>query len=80
VARLRGRCLSRALAQLPEREREIVRARHLAEDEDALTLEVLGQRLGVSKERVRQLEARAMDKLAALVRACAGGDGRAVLA
>jgi len=80
VARLRGRCLSRALAQLPEREREIVRARHLAEDEDALTLEVLGRRLGVSKERVRQLEARAMDKLAALVRACAGGDGRAVLA
>lgn len=50
-----------ALGVLNDRELRIVRARRLAEDAD--TLEALGERLGISKERVRQIENRALDKL-----------------
>lgn len=52
-----------ALATLPEREALIVRERLLADD--PITLEALGQRLGISKERVRQLEDRARARLRA---------------
>jgi RNA polymerase sigma-32 factor len=55
------------LAVLNERELRIVRERRLR-DEGA-TLESLGATLGISKERVRQIENRALDKLrAALLR------------
>lgn len=50
-----------ALLALSDRERRIVEARMLAED--PLTLETLGTEMGVSKERVRQLEVRARKKL-----------------
>ena len=50
-----------ALASLPKREARIIRARLL--QDDTLTLEALGEELGVSKERVRQLEKRALGKL-----------------
>ncbi|MFC4349965.1 RNA polymerase factor sigma-32 [Fodinicurvata halophila] len=63
----RSRWLSEALECLDQRERAIIEARRLAEDEDVVTLETLGQRLGVSKERVRQLENRALGKLRAAV-------------
>ena len=53
--------LREALGVLTEREMKIVRERRLAED--AATLEALGSRLGISKERVRQIENRAMEKL-----------------
>ena len=53
--------LNEALTALSERERRILRARRLAEE--AATLEALGDRLGISKERVRQIESRAMEKL-----------------
>lgn len=59
----RRAALRAALATLPQRERRIVERRRLAEEPD--TLETLGAELGVSKERVRQLEARALDKLRA---------------
>jgi RNA polymerase sigma-32 factor len=39
----------------------IVRERRLAEE--TVTLEMLGDRLGISKERVRQIENRALNKL-----------------
>ena len=55
--------LNEALTALSERERRIVRERRLAEE--AATLEALGDRLGISKERVRQIESRAMEKLRA---------------
>jgi len=50
--------LDQAIAQLPLREQEIIRRRHLADK--AETLEVVGKDLGVSRERVRQLESRAL--------------------
>jgi len=53
--------LNEALTALSERERRILRERRLADE--AATLEALGDRLGISKERVRQIESRAMEKL-----------------
>lgn len=53
--------LREALAVLSERELRIVRERRLAEN--SATLEALGGRLGISKERVRQIENRAIEKL-----------------
>lgn len=59
----RAAWLSEALTALSDREREIVAERRLADE--AATLEALGDRLGISKERVRQIESRAMEKLRA---------------
>jgi len=53
--------LRTALATLPERERRIVEERHLSDD--APLLREIGRRFGVSKERVRQLEKRALERL-----------------
>ncbi len=50
-----------ALGLLSERELRIVRERRLREE--AATLESLGTELGISKERVRQIETRALEKL-----------------
>jgi RNA polymerase sigma-32 factor len=59
--RRRVNWLRDALNVLSERELRIVRERRLAED--SATLEALGSRLGISKERVRQIENRAIEKL-----------------
>lgn len=56
--------LTRALAVLNEREREIFVARHLRDADETMTLEALSVGFGVSRERVRQLEARAYQKVA----------------
>lgn len=53
--------LREALGVLNERELKIVEQRRLTENGE--TLEALGARLGISKERVRQIEARALEKL-----------------
>lgn len=57
----RSRWLAEALRELSPREQTIINKRRLT-DEGA-TLEELGRELGVSKERVRQLESRALNKL-----------------
>lgn len=53
--------LTAAMAKLNARELKIIRERRLVDE--AATLEVLGKTLGISKERVRQIEGRAMEKL-----------------
>ncbi|CDX25086.1 RNA polymerase sigma-32 factor [Mesorhizobium sp. ORS 3324] len=59
--------LKSALRALNARELRIIEERRLSDD--GATLESLGEALGISKERVRQIEARAMEKLrAALVK------------
>jgi RNA polymerase sigma-32 factor len=52
-----------AVEELDDRERYIVENRLMADPEDELSLAELGRRLGVSRERARQLEARAKKKL-----------------
>jgi len=52
-----------AIEELDDRERYIVENRLMADPEDELSLAELGRRLGVSRERARQLEARAKKKL-----------------
>lgn len=60
-AQARSKWLNEALRKLSEREQQIIRERHMSYE--TVTLEDLGKKLGVSKERVRQLESRAMEKL-----------------
>jgi len=50
-----------ALRELSDRERLIIQERKL--EDEAVTLEALGERLGISKERVRQIEGNALEKL-----------------
>ncbi len=57
----RRELLSGALGELNERERAIIEARRLRDN--PLTLEELSQQFGVSRERVRQIEVRAFEKL-----------------
>jgi RNA polymerase sigma-32 factor len=65
--RRRSEWLASSLMELSERERTIIRERRLREE--GSTLEELGVKLGISKERVRQIEHRALMKLkAALLR------------
>ena len=53
--------INEALSKLPDREKKIIGARQLSEN--TVTLQELGKDLGISKERVRQLENRALNKL-----------------
>ena len=57
----RRKTLSDALTVLNERERRIFKARRLADD--PITLEDLAAEFGVSRERVRQIEVRAFEKV-----------------
>ncbi len=57
----RSRWLNEALKTLPDRERHIIRERRLSGR--VVTLEQLGKQFGITKERTRQLEVRAMTRL-----------------
>ena len=61
---LREDTLRSAVAQLPEREREVVKLRYGINGDDPTPLRETGRRLGLSPERVRQLEGTALQRLA----------------
>ena len=64
MQRSRQRELSKILNRLDEREQKIITARFgLGRGNEPLTLKQVGEELGVTKERIRQLEARALAKL-----------------
>jgi RNA polymerase sigma-32 factor len=63
----RRRALGSAMSVLNERERRIFEARRLTEE--PITLEDLADEFGISRERVRQIEVRAFDKVGKAVRA-----------
>jgi RNA polymerase sigma-32 factor len=73
---LRHALLLEALEDLTPREREILTERRLADD--PVTLEDLSQRYDVSRERIRQIEVRAFEKLQARMRILARSKGMVV--
>lgn len=73
---LRHALLLEALEDLNPREREILTERRLADD--PVTLEDLSQRYDVSRERIRQIEVRAFEKLQARMRVLARAKGMVV--
>ena len=57
--------LRRAVAELPERERDVVKLRYgLNGERDPKSLEEIGRTLGLTRERVRQIESNALERLA----------------
>jgi RNA polymerase primary sigma factor len=59
------RDLGRVLASLSERERRILELRYGLHDQDPMTLEQVGKALGVTRERVRQMELKTLRRLEA---------------
>jgi RNA polymerase sigma-32 factor len=68
--------LAQAMSVLNDREKDVLMQRRLAED--PVTLEDLSSSYGVSRERIRQIEVRAFEKLQAKMRELAKGKGMAV--
>jgi RNA polymerase sigma-32 factor len=64
-------CVREAVEKLDPRERFIVEVRMMADGQDELSLAEIGRRLGVSRERARQLEARAKQKIRRHLETCA---------
>ena len=62
-----GEILMQVMQALPERERDILAERRLSDE--PRTLEELGKKYGISRERIRQLEVRAFEKVQAAVKA-----------
>ncbi len=63
LARLQNEGLQEALGGLDERSRRIVEARWLTEEGDGATLHDLAAEFGVSAERIRQIEVKALQKM-----------------
>ena len=55
--------LENLMEELTDREREVLRMRYGFEDGDEKTLEEVGQMFGVTRERIRQIELKAIKKL-----------------
>ncbi len=62
--RMRRQALRSALASLPEREREVVTLRYGIDGREPRTLEEIGRCLGLTRERVRQIELESLRRLA----------------
>jgi RNA polymerase primary sigma factor len=57
--------LHHAINELPEREQEVIRMRYGLDDEmEPKSLEEIGRRMGITRERVRQIETQALSRLA----------------
>src|SRR5262249_26325670 len=70
AARLKARAdLAGVLQDPPDRERNVVTLRFGLGSEAPMTLENIGRRMGVTRERVRQVEAAALKRLRALLAA-----------
>jgi RNA polymerase primary sigma factor len=63
---LRSQALAVALQALPDRERHVLVLRYGLVDEEPKTLEEIGKRLGLTRERVRQIELESLRRLAGL--------------
>ena len=64
---LRQETLHKALLELPDRDRKVLRLRYgLDGDQEPLSLEAIGKQLGLTRERVRQIEANALETLSML--------------
>ncbi len=68
--------LMQAMSVLNDREKDVLMQRRLAED--PVTLEELSESYGVSRERIRQIEVRAFEKLQARMRELAKGKGMVI--
>jgi RNA polymerase primary sigma factor len=64
--RLQKEALDRALEALPERDRRVLELRYGLRGEEPHTLEHIGRRLGITRERVRQIEIESLGRLASL--------------
>jgi RNA polymerase primary sigma factor len=64
--RLQKEALDRALESLPERDRRVLELRYGLRGEEPHTLEHIGRRLGITRERVRQIEIESLARLASL--------------
>ena len=71
TARNRSTGLKSALAKLDDRSRRIIEARWLREDDSAATLQDLADEYGVSAERIRQIESKAMKTMRSQMAAAA---------
>ena len=64
---LREETLHKAIADLPEREQRVLKLRYgMNGDRDPMSLEAIGRELGITRERVRQIEANALETLSIL--------------
>jgi RNA polymerase primary sigma factor len=63
---LRSQTLAEALRALPDRHRAVIILRFGLNDAEPKTLEDIGRRLGLTRERVRQIEGEALKRLASL--------------
>jgi RNA polymerase primary sigma factor len=65
VVGLSEHLLRKAVAKLPDREQEVIKLRYgLDGDRDPMSLETIGRELGLTRERVRQIETQALERLA----------------
>jgi RNA polymerase primary sigma factor len=64
--RLQKEALDRALESLPERDRRVLELRYGLCGEEPHTLEHIGRRLGITRERVRQIEIESLSRLGSL--------------
>jgi RNA polymerase primary sigma factor len=65
VVGLSENLLRAAVAKLPEREQQVIKLRYgMNGDRDPMSLETIGREMGLTRERVRQIETQALERLA----------------